>query len=383
MDRADIRETHGPIWLNNQQAIPPSEAVQESFRSHMQPFIQTFSPKGLLQETEEAARALVGCRTSLHTFHPIPYYPHAGRIIVAALLEHAEAFQGKNHLLVSSHEQQWLVDALCRRHGLGTTYDWVTVSKEGRLHPDQLVEALSPRTLLFSVSAANGLTGLVEPIKELHSLCRERGVIFHLDLSDILGRSALTPEMLDADILTFSSLALGGMGSIGGMFIRRTLANYFSGWLPPIPSGSFCFGSLAAMKTACQERSQAFSSLVLSSQQLRSKLSLLSKEIPQAQVLFTDASNRLPNVHVVAIPSIAAESIGFFLQQQNIYLGLGYERFPALSQVLQNCGISPFLCHSALHFSFTERTTLNMLDPVFAALRDGLKHLHPLTASSL
>lgn len=104
---------------------------------------------------------------------------------------------------------------------MGTTYDWVTINSSGRLSPEQLTEALTPRTLLFSLSAANGITGLIEPIETLQPLCQDRGVVLHLDLSDILGRATITPEMLNSDILTFSSLALGGIGNIGGMFIKN------------------------------------------------------------------------------------------------------------------------------------------------------------------
>ncbi|SFZ99505.1 cysteine desulfurase [Chlamydia abortus] len=385
MDRSHIRTTSRVIWLNNQQAIPPSASVRGSFETYADPFsLIPSSAIKLLNETEEAVRKLVGCSKETHTFHFLPHFPHAVMIIVAALLENLTFFQGRNHLLISSHEQQYHIDAICRRQGLGTTYDWVTINSSGRLSPEQLTEALTPRTLLFSLSAANGMTGLIEPIETLQPLCQDRGVILHLDLSDILGRATVTPEMLHADILTFSSLALGGIGNIGGMFIKKSLSKFFDLWLPSNSPGTLCLGSVAAMKTACQERASSLSSLILQSVNLRSKLTKeLQAACPDVQFLFPELENKLPNVMLAAIEDTPAESLAFFLHQQGIYPGLGYERFQPISQILQNCGVSPFLCHSTLHFSFTERTKDEQFTTLGHVIQEGIAHLKSAIASSV
>ncbi|EPJ33413.1 cysteine desulfurase domain protein [Chlamydia psittaci 06-1683] len=86
MDRSHIRTTPRTIWLNNQQAIPPSTSVRESFETYADPFsLIPSSAIKLLNETEEAARKLVGCSKETHTFHFLPHFPHAVMIIVAAL----------------------------------------------------------------------------------------------------------------------------------------------------------------------------------------------------------------------------------------------------------------------------------------------------------
>ncbi|WP_348663275.1 aminotransferase class V-fold PLP-dependent enzyme [Chlamydia vaughanii] len=385
MDRPKIRTSSRTVWLNNQQAIPPSVSVRESFETYADPFSLTpSSALKLLNETEGVVRKLVGCLESTHSFHFLPHFPHATAIIVAALLENLTFFQGKNHLLVSSHEQQYIIDAICRRQGLGTTYDWVTINSSGRITPEQLIEALTSRTLLFSLSAANGMTGFIEPIEKLQPLCKDRGVVMHLDISDILGRAAITPEMVDADILTFSSAALGGIGNIGGMFVKKHLSRFFNLWLPVNSPGSLCLASVAAMKTACQERVSSFSSLILSSINLRNKLTKeLQSASPDLQFLFPELENKLPNVMIAAIPDIPAESLAFFLHQQGIYPGIGYERFQPLSQVLQNCGVSPFLCHGALHFSFSERTKEEQFVTLGRVIREGITHLQSAIASSV
>lgn len=384
MDGTKIHETRSFSWLNNQQAIPPSEMVKEAFQRYADVFSYSANTSilTLQAEAEASARKLTGCQEKAFTFHFILHYPNVTAIIVAALLENQNAFQGRNHLLVPSCEQQFIINALCRRQNLGTTYDWVT-SKNGRVKESDLAEALSPRTLLFSISAANGMTGFLEAIPELAALCKERGVIFHIDLSDILGRCALPAELYQADILTFSSQSLGGIGPSGAMFISPALIKYFSLWLPSNPQVPTCLSSLAAFSLACQERTTAFSSLVLSAISSRAALKQALSAIPQVEFLLEDSAPRLPNVAVFAVPGIPAESLGFFLSQKNIFVGLGYERFQPLSQILQSSGISPFLCHSALHVSFTERTPTTHFSALATALQEGISHLQPLVTQSL
>jgi Cysteine sulfinate desulfinase/cysteine desulfurase and related enzymes len=384
MDGTKIHEERTFVWLNNQQTIPPSEMVKEAFQRYANVFsceVNT-SALALQAEAEVSARKLTGCQEKDFTFHFVPYYPHIAAIIVAALLENQHAFQGRNHLLIPSCEQQWIINALCRRQNLGTTYDWVT-SKTGCVKETDLAEAVSPRTLLFSISAANGMTGLLEAIPELVTLCKERSIILHVDLSDILGRCALPTELYQADILTFSSQSLGGIGSSGAMFIKPSLTKYFSLWLPGTPPIPTCLSSLAAFSLACQERGASFSSLVLSAISSRAALKQSLAAIPQVQFLLEDIDSRLPNVAVFAIPGIPAESLGFFLSQKNIFVGLGYERFQPLSQILQSSGISPFFCHSALHVSFTERTPATHFSALASALQEGISHLQPLITKSL
>lgn len=385
MDKPHLRTTSRTLWLNNQQAIPPSPEVREDFALYSDPFSLTpSSALRLLNDTEEIARKLVGCSASTHEFRFIPHFPHATAIIVAALLENLSYFQGKSHLLVSSHEQQYIINAICHRQGLGATYDWLTVNSSGKLSSDKLIDALTPQTLLFSLSAANGMTGLIEPIHELLPLCQERGVVFHLDLCDILGRALITPEMRDADILTFSSISLGGIGNIGGMFIKKPLSRFFHLWLPREEPGPLCLATVSAMKTACQERLSSFSAFMLASINLRNQLTqALQATALDIQFLFPDLGNKLPNVLIATFPDLPAESLAFFLHQRGIYPGLGYERFPPLSQVLQNCGVSPFLCHEALHFSFTERTKASQFSMLSEAIQEGHKHLQSALTSSL
>ena len=384
MDRPQIRQTSRTVWLNNQLAIPPSQEVKEAHALYSDPFsLAPFSALRFLKEAEESIRKSISPHLP-EIFHFIPHYPHITRILVAALLENHTHFQGRNHLILPSHDQQFFIDALCRRHGLGATYDWVTTTSEGRISEEQLIETLTPKTLLFSMSAAHGLTGIIQPIELVLRICKERKILLHLDISDILGRAPLPSELFEADILTFSSAALGGIGHIGGIFLQKPLERIFSSWFPPMPSGTLHLGTVAAMQIACKERASALPLFALHTKKLKkSLLAHLQSICPNLNILFSHGEHSLPNIFVAAFPEVPAESLAFFLHQQEVYPGLGYERFQPLSQVLQNCGISPFLCHSALHFSLTERNHEDQFVSLSQALGEGIQFLTPLTTHAL
>lgn len=371
MGRTNIQKMSEIIWLNNQQAIPPSPTVQEAFLSQASSFPWSLSYNA--QKLEEAVRTLVN--PSSHRFHIIPHYPYVFTILTSILLENKTLFQGRDHLLLSSHEQQYIIDALTQSKN--STYDWVPLDRSGTVSHERLAEALSPRSLLFSLSAANGVTGLVEPIQELGNLCKERGVLFHLDISDILGRLQISPEILSADIITFSSRAIGGVSSIGAMFIHSKFSDLFAKWLPRTSSRTICNGALAAMHAACLERKKALTPLTLTSIHIKNTLQKEFKNIPGAQFLFADAQHKLPNVMVAVIPNIPAESLSFFLNQQDIFVGMGEERFQPIAQILQASGISPFLCHSAIHLSCNEHTKSNSCAYLAQSINQGLVHLQP------
>lgn len=374
MEWASIHKTPELIHFDQQQALLPSEAVQKAFRDHVNHM--PIASKVMRQEVENIARKLVPA--SSHYFYLIPYYPQIFMILSSLLLRHQENFQGRSHLLLASHEQQYIIDAFTQNKD--SSYDWVPIDRLGTISLERLAEALTPRTLLFSLSAANGMTGLVEPIQKIHTLCKERGVLLHLDISDALGRVPISQDMLAADILTFSSLAIGGMGSLGGMFIHPKLSDLLVKWLPS--SQPLFPRDLAAMQQACKERYDSLSSLALSAIQTKKLFQqTLKKEISNIQFLFHDHVVKIPNILIFAIPNIPAESLSFFLRQQNIFVSTGLGRFQPLAQILQACGVSPFLCHSAIHLSFIGTISPQIRTRFVHTLNQGVQHLQPAVMS--
>ena len=92
-------------------------------------------------------------------------------------------------------------------------------NREGFIDPRQVRDAIRPNTKLVSIEAANGEIGTIQPIAEIGAVCRERGVLFHSDITQAAGKIAL--DLTNVDLASFSAHKLYGPKGIGGLFLRR------------------------------------------------------------------------------------------------------------------------------------------------------------------
>ena len=108
--------------------------------------------------------------------------------------------------------------ALLRR---GHAVDFLAVDSEGHLAPEAVARALRDDTLAVSVMAANNEIGVLQPIREIAGLCRERGVVFHSDAAQAVGRLELSLERDGIDLLSVSGHKLYGPKGIGLLAVRK------------------------------------------------------------------------------------------------------------------------------------------------------------------
>ena len=139
-----------------------------------------------------------------------------------AIKGYAWAHQDKGrHIITCAIEHHAVLHTCQRLEKMGFEVTTLCVDEFGMVHPEQVAEALRDDTILVSIMHANNEVGTVEPIGEIAALCHERGVAFHSDAVQSLGKVAIDTRTLGADMLAFSAHKIYGPKGVGVLYLKK------------------------------------------------------------------------------------------------------------------------------------------------------------------
>jgi cysteine desulfurase NifS len=291
---------------------------------------------------------------------------------------------GKDHIVTSSVEHPAVLET-CRwleQHDFEVTY--LDVDGTGRVNPDALREAITERTCLVSVIMASNETGTIQPIAELAGIAGERGVTFHTDAVQAVGKVPVNVEELGVDLLTLSSHKVHGPKGVGALYVRKGVVleslihgggqegGLRSGTANTLGIGGF--GRAMELVPALLARMEGVRGL-------RDRLEAGIRGILESSRLNGHRDFRLPNTVNITLPGFRGESVVLEMDKRGVYFSSGsacHSGSPEPSHALLAMGLTEEDAHCALRFSLGHENTQEEIDRTLELLGEVIsrsKHI--------
>jgi len=303
-----------------------------------------------------------------------------------AIMSAVESFPRKKHVITTRVEHPAVLN-FCHhlaRKGYRVTY--LPVNNLGQLNIDLLLKTIDEDTALVSIMYANNETGVIFPIKEISQLLSERGVLFHTDAVQAVGKIPIDLKSLPVDMLSISGHKLHAPKGIGVLYVRKgtRFAPYIIGGHQENGrrAGTENIASIIGLGKACQLANNNREKEVLYLTALRDKLeNALLKCCPDVRVN-GDANNRLPNTTNISFEYVEGEAILLRLNEYNICASSGSACTSGSlepSHVLRAMGVPFTAVHGSIRFSLSRYNTDEEINKVIEIMPSIIKELRQLS----
>ena len=217
-----------PIYMDNHATTPVDPRVIEAMLPYFNVKFGNAASRSHVfgwtaEESVSYAREQIAKLIGAESEKEIVFTSGATESDNVALKGIAEFYKDKgDHIITSVVEHKAILDSCKRLEKEGYRVTYLGVGKDGRVDPDDVKRAITDKTILVSIMLAHNEVGSVNPIAEIGKITRERGVLFHTDAVQGVGKVPFDVQKMNVDLASVTAHKMYGPKGVGALYIRRS-----------------------------------------------------------------------------------------------------------------------------------------------------------------
>jgi cysteine desulfurase len=380
-----------PIYLDNHATTPMDPRVFEAMKPF---FIEKFGNPASrnhafgwdAEEAVEKARKQIGDLIGA-TGKEIIFTSGATEANNLAIKGVAQMYAEKgNHIITAATEHKAVLDTCKHLEKEGYRVTYLPVMGDGRIDLEMLEQAITDKTILVSIMYANNEIGVVQPVAEIGKICKAKGVLFHSDAVQAVGKIPVNVIADGIDIMSLTGHKLYGPKGIGALYVRRknprvqlTAQMDGGGHERGMRSGTLNVPGIVGLGEACAIANAGLKDEMARMASLRDRLFAKLKPIEESYVNGS-LEHRLPGNLNISFAYVEGESLLMGINDVAVSSGSACTSATLEpSYVLKALGLGDDLAHTSIRFGIGRFTTEEEIDYVADKVTKIVNHLRELS----
>ncbi|MFY7849080.1 MAG: IscS subfamily cysteine desulfurase [Bacteroidia bacterium] len=380
-----------PIYLDNNATTPVDPRVLEAmipyFTQHFGNAASRNHPFGWQAEdavdtAREQIAALIGASEK-----EIIFTSGATESNNLAIKGVFEMYRDKgNHIITVNTEHKAVLDTCKHLEKLGAEITYLETAEDGLVSVEQVEAAMKPNTILVTIMYANNEIGVIQPIREIGALCEKKGVLFHTDATQAVGKVPVDVMADHIHLLSMTAHKMYGPKGIGALYVRRknprvkvTAQMDGGGHERGMRSGTLNVPGIVGFGKACELARLEMAQDAERLSKMRDRLETALLELEEAYV---NGNRELRLPHTTNMSFKYVEGEGLIMGVKDIAVSSGSACTSASlepSYVLKNLGLDDELAHSSLRFGLSRFTTDEEIDFTINCVKTAVTRLRDMS----
>jgi cysteine desulfurase len=292
-----------------------------------------------------------------------------------------------NHIITLSTEHKAVLDSCKKVEKMGGEVTYLDVEPDGMVDLEKLEAAITDKTILVSIMWANNETGVIQPMKEIGDICKNRGVLFMSDATQAVGKIPVNPKDAGVHLMAFTAHKMYGPKGVGALYVSRknprvkvTAQMDGGGHERGMRSGTLNVPGIVGFGKAAEIANDEMDKDAERLSKLRDKLESALCKMEETYINGS-VEHRMPHVTNISFKHVEGEGL-MMTFNQNIAVSSGSACTSASlepSYVLIALGLGDDLAHSSIRFSLGRFTTDEEVDDAIELVTNGVQHMRDLS----